>query len=107
MAPSSRSLRGICSKRRRITPPGTRRPRNSSGRNLQWSLTARGEAAISGVLRALDSLRQAVGLQAAVLEVIGDGLLDLADLAGKPRSPTVDARIHVQLRQIENHHTAL
>lgn len=82
-------------------------PEEFERKNLQWSLTPRGEAAITGVLEALHSLRDAVGLQAAVLEVIGDSLADLADLMGEPASPAVNARIHVQLRQIEHHLTSL
>src|SRR5437660_12282769 len=70
-------------------------PEEFERKNLQWSLTARGEAAITGVLHALDSLRHAVGLQAAVLDVIGDSLLDLADRAAEARSAASDARIHV------------
>lgn len=82
-------------------------PEEFERKNLQWSLTARGEAAIAGVLTALESLRQAVGLQSAVLDVVGDGLLQLADLLGEPRSAAADARIHVQLQQIERHLASL
>ena len=82
-------------------------PEEFERRNLQWSLTPRGEAAVSGVLHALESLRQAVGLQTAVLDAIGDGLTDLAGLAAAPRTPTDDARLHIQLAQIERHHAAL
>lgn len=82
-------------------------PEEFERRNLQWSLTARGEAAVSGLLHALDSLRNAVGLQTAVLDAIGDGLADLAALAAAPRDATTDARIHIQLAQVERHLTAL
>lgn len=82
-------------------------PEEFERKNLQWSLTARGEAAISGVLRALDSLRHAVGLQAAVLDAIGDGLAELAELASAPRSPAGVARTHLQLHQVEDHLSSL
>ena len=52
-------------------------PEEFERKNLQWSLTQRGEAAVAGVLHALDSLNHAVGLQAAVLDAIGDGLSDV------------------------------
>ncbi len=55
-------------------------PEEFERKNLQWSLTQRGEAAVSGVLHALNSLHHAVGLQAAVLDAIGDGLSDIAEL---------------------------
>ncbi len=82
-------------------------PEEFERKNLQWSLTPRGEAATAGVLRAVESLREAVGLQTAVLEVIGDDLGTLADLAEQPRSSAADARIHLQLAQIERHMSAL
>ena len=43
-------------------------PEEFERKNRQWSLTRRGEAAIGGLLQALDSLRHAVGLQPAVLD---------------------------------------
>jgi uncharacterized protein (TIGR02677 family) len=82
-------------------------PEEFERKNLQWSLTARGEAAISGLLQALESLRTAVGLQTAVLDAIGDDLAELADLVRQPRSSSTDARIHVQLAQVERHLSVL
>jgi uncharacterized protein (TIGR02677 family) len=82
-------------------------PEEFERKNLQWSLTPRGEAAIGGVLHALDSLRHAVGLQTAVLDAIGDDLADLAELASQPRSPATDARLHITLSQVERHLAAL
>jgi uncharacterized protein (TIGR02677 family) len=82
-------------------------PEEFERKNLQWSLTPRGEAAVGGVLHALDSLGHAVGLQTAVLDAIGDGLTDLATLAAAPRTSAEDGRLHVQLAQIERHHAAL
>jgi len=82
-------------------------PEEFERKNLQWALTARGEAAIGGLLHALDSLRMAVGLQTAVLDAIGDDLAELAQLVGEPRSATTDARMHVQLSQVERHLASL
>jgi len=82
-------------------------PEEFERKNLQWSLTLRGEAATAGVLRAVESLREAVGLQTAVLDAIGDDLGELARLAEGPRSSATDARLHVQLAQIERHLAAL
>src|SRR2546421_1866377 len=45
-------------------------PEEFERRNLQWSLTAQGQAAIGGVLHALDALRQVAGLEPAVIEAI-------------------------------------
>ncbi|HVM01511.1 MAG TPA: TIGR02677 family protein [Acidimicrobiales bacterium] len=83
-------------------------PEEFERKNLQWSLTPRGEAAVAGVLHALDSLRHAVGLQTAVLDAIGDGLADLAELAtAHPRTLAGDAKVHIQLAQVEGHLDAL
>lgn len=82
-------------------------PEEFERKNLQWSLTPRGEAAISGLIHALDSLRSAVGLQTAVLDAIGDGLAELAALADQPRSPTVDGQLHVKLSQVERQLSSL
>ncbi len=82
-------------------------PEEFERKNLHWSLTAKGEAAISGVLHAVESLRHAVGLQTAVLDAIGDDLIELAELAARPRSAGEDARVHLQLFQVERHLTAL
>jgi uncharacterized protein (TIGR02677 family) len=82
-------------------------PEEFERRNLQWSLTARGEAAISGLLQAVESLRHAVGLQPAVLDAIGDDLMELAELVSRPRSAADDARIHLVLSQVERHLAAL
>jgi len=82
-------------------------PEEFERRNLQWSLTERGEAAIGGVLHAVDALRNAVGLQPAILDAIGDGLHGLTVLLGRPSGTDVDARIHIQLAEIENHMAGL
>lgn len=82
-------------------------PEEFERKNLQWSLTPRGEAGISGLLHALASLKQAVGLQPAVLDAIGDGLGDLADLLQQPSTDALNARIHLRLAEIEGHHSSL
>ena len=82
-------------------------PEEFERRNLLWALTPKGEAAVAGVLRAVDALRHAVGLQTAVLDAIGDGLAALAELAEQPRGPDVDAKVHLQLAQIEHGHESL
>src|SRR5205807_772026 len=76
-------------------------PEEFERRNLQWSLTAQGQAAIGGVLHVLDARRQVAGLQPAVIEAIADGLADLHDLAG---DPSTDAgRIATRLAEVESH----
>lgn len=76
-------------------------PEEFERKNLQWALTPKGEAAVAGVLRTVDALRHAVGLQTAVLDAIGDGLAALAELVQQPRAQDVDAKIHLQLAHIE------
>lgn len=82
-------------------------PEEFERQNLQWSLTGRGEAAIGGVLHALESLRHAVGLQTAVLDAIADGLADLADLLVLPAGQQTDAAIHIKLAEVEGHLSGL
>src|SRR4030095_10862881 len=48
-----------------------------------------------------------LGLQTAVLDASGDGLVDLADLVDASPTSAGDARIHIQLTQIERHHAGL
>src|SRR5256886_9463299 len=48
-------------------------PEEFERRNLQWSLTTQGQAAIGGVLPALAALRPGAGLQPAVLQAIAGG----------------------------------
>jgi uncharacterized protein (TIGR02677 family) len=76
-------------------------PEEFERKNLRWALTPRGEAAVSGVLRTVDALRHAVGLQTAVLDAMGDGLAALAELSEQPRGQDVDAKVHLQLAQLE------
>jgi uncharacterized protein (TIGR02677 family) len=82
-------------------------PEEFERRNLQWSLTEKGAAAIAGLLYALEELRAAVGLQTAVLDAIGDGLIELADLLRTPGSPESAGKIHIGLAQVERNLSAL
>jgi uncharacterized protein (TIGR02677 family) len=80
-------------------------PEEFERRNLQWSLTTQGQAAIGGVLFALDALRQVTGLQPAVIEAIAEGLADLRDLLA---DPAVDpGRIATRLAEVESHLASL
>jgi uncharacterized protein (TIGR02677 family) len=82
-------------------------PEDFERKNLQWSLTPRGGAAVSGVLQALTALRTAIGLQTAVLDAIGDDLHELASLVGRPATPATDGQVHIKLAQVERHHHAM
>lgn len=74
-------------------------------RNLQYSLSRRGEAALAGVRHALEVLASTGALQTAVLEAIADRLDELCLLAGEPAS--ADRRIFSTLRELEGHLEAL
>jgi len=78
-------------------------PEDFERRNLQWSLAPKGEAAVAGMLAALDSLRHAVSLQPAVLDAIGDALVEVAALLDQPTDPKVDAQLHLRLAEVEAH----
>ncbi|WP_199845878.1 TIGR02677 family protein, partial [Streptomyces europaeiscabiei] len=74
-------------------------------RNLQYSLTRRGEAALAGVRHALEVLASTGALQTAVLEAIADRLDELCLLSAEPAS--ADRRIFSTLRELEGHLDAL
>ncbi|MGH9225400.1 MAG: TIGR02677 family protein [Acidimicrobiales bacterium] len=82
-------------------------PEEFERRNLQWSLTAQGQAAIGGVLHALDALRRAVSLQPAVLDAIADGLVELRRLLAPPPTGEVPAsgaaQVTTTLAAVEGH----
>lgn len=80
-------------------------PEEFERRNLNWSLTPHGIAAIAGLLRALDVLRHTVSLQPAALDAIADGLRDLHRLATS--TPTEDGRIASRLVEVESQFEAL
>lgn len=83
-------------------------PEEFERRNLQWSLTPAGEAAIGGVLFAVAQLRRAVSLQPAVLDAIADGLTDLHQLLSDGALDEVDApRVATTLSTVENHHESM
>lgn len=92
-------------------------PEEFERRNLQWSLTAEGQAAIGGVLHAVDELRRAVSLQPAVLDAIADGLVDLHRLLTATPAPVTAgtgpsrgsdvARVSTTLMAVEGHMESL
>ena len=73
-------------------------------RNLQYSLTRRGEAAFAGVVHAMGVLASTGALQTAVLDAISDRL---ADLVGLLDSPGSDRRVFTALAELEGHLDAL
>lgn len=80
-------------------------PEEFERKNLMWSLTAHGQAAISGVLHALDVLAQTVSLQPAVIDAIADALADIAALV--QTAPVDTPRIATRLAEIEAHLASL
>ena len=74
-------------------------------RNVSYSLTRRGEAALAGVEHALAVLVSAGALQTAVLDAIADRLSGLAALLDEPASS--DRRVFTTLTELENHLEAL
>lgn len=74
-------------------------------RNLQYSLTRRGEAAFAGVQHALAALGSSGALQTAVLDAIADRLSELATLLADDRSS--DRRVFTSLVELEGHLDAL
>lgn len=74
-------------------------------RNLQYSLTRRGEAAYAGVEHALAVLASTGALQTAVLEAITDRLDELFLLLEENTSP--DRRVFISLQELEGHLEAL
>jgi uncharacterized protein (TIGR02677 family) len=80
-------------------------PEEFERKNLQWSLTAHGQAAISGVLHTLDVLAQTVSLQPAVIDAIADALADIAAIA--LTTPVDTPRIATRLAEIEAHLASL
>ncbi|MGW2825777.1 TIGR02677 family protein [Streptomyces sp. NPDC001443] len=74
-------------------------------RNLSYSLTRRGEAALAGLRHALEVLASTGALQTAVLEAIIDRLDELTVLSGE--TAAADRRIFTTLRELEGHLEAL
>ena len=78
-------------------------PEEFERRNLQWSLAPKGEAAVAGLLAALESLRHVASLQPAVLHAIGDALAEVADLVEAPPTAATDDVVWVRLKEVEAH----
>jgi uncharacterized protein (TIGR02677 family) len=74
-------------------------------RNLQYSLTKRGEAAFAGVQHALTVLASTGALQTAVLDAIADRLAELHKLLTDAAAS--DRKIFTTLTELENHLDAL
>lgn len=74
-------------------------------RNLQYSLTRRGEAAFAGVQHALTVLASTGALQTAVLDAIADRLGQLHQLLDDPSAS--DRKIFTTLTELETHLEAL
>ena len=74
-------------------------------RNLQYSLTKRGEAAFAGVQHALAVLSSTGALQTAVLDAIADRLGELHHLLTEPSA--TDRKIFTTLVELESHLEAL
>ncbi|MEO3787698.1 TIGR02677 family protein [Actinocorallia sp. B10E7] len=71
-------------------------------KNLQYSLTRRGEAAFAGVRHALSVLSSTGALQTAVLDAIADRLNELGTLLGDA-DRSKDRRIFSALQELEGH----
>ncbi|WNV82624.1 TIGR02677 family protein [Umezawaea sp. Da 62-37] len=74
-------------------------------RNVQYSLTKQGEAALAGVAHAMGVLASTGALQTAVLDAIADRLGELAANLGDPAAP--DRRVFSALVELEGHLEAL
>jgi uncharacterized protein (TIGR02677 family) len=74
-------------------------------RNLQYSLTRRGEAAYAGMQHALAVLESTGALQTAVLDAIADRLAQLHRLLAEPA--VADRRVFSTLQELEGHLDAL
>jgi uncharacterized protein (TIGR02677 family) len=72
-------------------------------RNLQYSLTRQGEAALAGVVHAMAVLVSTGALQTAVLDAISDRLADLVHEMGAGS----DRRVFTALTELEGHLEAL
>ncbi|MEV4576206.1 TIGR02677 family protein [Nonomuraea jabiensis] len=71
-------------------------------KNLQYSLTKRGEAAFAGARHAMATLASSGALQTAVLDAIADRLGELESLLRDP-DPGRNRRIFASLRELEGH----
>ena len=71
-------------------------------KNVQYTLTARGEAEFAGVRLVLERLRERGALQTAVLDAIADRLDALYVLAAD-EDPGADSRVFTTLQELEGH----
>lgn len=78
-------------------------PEEFERKNLQWSLSSRGEAAVNGLFAALGALARTASLQPAVLDAIGDALHTVVELLDRPSEPAADGDLHLQLVLVETH----
>jgi uncharacterized protein (TIGR02677 family) len=84
-------------------------------RNLQFSLTRQGEAALAGHLAAASALQATGALQTAVLDAVAERLDQLADLAatanevgvGSAEATALDRNVYVALQELEGHLSGL
>ncbi|RPF21758.1 TIGR02677 family protein [Myceligenerans xiligouense] len=72
-------------------------------RNLQFSLTRQGEAALTGHVATVAALQATGALQTAVLEAVAERLDQLADLAVEADEAALDRKIYVTLQELEGH----
>jgi len=87
-----------------------RTARDYERRNLQYSVTRAGEAALAGHVAAVEALSATGALQSAVLDAIAEKLDALADLAtarGDGDDAAMDRQVFVRLRELESHLGAL
>jgi uncharacterized protein (TIGR02677 family) len=78
-----------------------RSPEEFKRRNLQWSLTGSGSAAIAALDRAADFLSAVTSLQTATIDAIAQAIARAVDLARRPESDAV--QIHLELLAAESH----
>lgn len=80
-------------------------PEEFERRNLHWTLSQRGQAAVAGIVRTHEVLRQAASLQPALVDAMADAVRDIAVLAAS-ECPD-ERRAFTRLRELEAHHEAL
>ncbi|WP_017582933.1 TIGR02677 family protein [Nocardiopsis valliformis] len=71
-------------------------------KNVQYTLTARGEAEFAGVRLVLERLKERGALQTAVLDAVADRLDGLHVLMGAD-DPAQDSRVFTTLQELEGH----
>ncbi|GAA1108844.1 hypothetical protein GCM10009642_53980 [Nocardiopsis metallicus] len=71
-------------------------------KNVQYTLTARGEAEFAGVRVVLERLKEKGALQTAVLDAVGDRLAALDTLMSAD-DPAQDSRVFTTLQELEGH----